>query len=170
MLPADLRDQAWHLARLERRRPKQASLRRAVSTAYYALFHLLVGEATRMMFLGRWGDRNRFRAVIARGFTHSGMVGARKSFYAASLPAGISGMLGPVIIAPDLRYVAEAFVRLQRERHRADYDLSASFSRTEVTSLLRALDGAIEAWRRIRNDDVARFFLRALPLWEQIRR
>jgi len=37
-LHADLLDQAEHLAQLDQRRPKQASLRRAVSSAYYALF------------------------------------------------------------------------------------------------------------------------------------
>ena len=40
-LPEDLLEQAVHLATLDARRPKQANLRRAVSTAYYALFHLL---------------------------------------------------------------------------------------------------------------------------------
>jgi len=38
----DLLDQAYHLANLESGDPKQASLRRAVSTA---LFHLLIDEA-----------------------------------------------------------------------------------------------------------------------------
>ncbi len=38
----DLLEQANHLARRERGRPRQASLRRAVSSAYYALFHLLI--------------------------------------------------------------------------------------------------------------------------------
>ncbi len=33
-------------------RPKQANLRRAVSTAYYALFHLLVHDATASLTLG----------------------------------------------------------------------------------------------------------------------
>jgi uncharacterized protein (UPF0332 family) len=42
----DLLQQAYHLARKERLNPRQASLRRAVSTAYYALFHLLIDEAT----------------------------------------------------------------------------------------------------------------------------
>jgi len=42
----DLLEQAKHLANREPKRPEQASLRRAVSTAYYALFHLLVSEAT----------------------------------------------------------------------------------------------------------------------------
>jgi len=38
--PNDLLEQAKHLAIREKKRPRQASLRRAVSTAYYALFHL----------------------------------------------------------------------------------------------------------------------------------
>ena len=44
-LAEDLLRQADHLAAYERLNPSQASLRRAVSTAYYALFHLLIGEA-----------------------------------------------------------------------------------------------------------------------------
>ena len=44
--PNDLLEQAWHLAKREKRKPRQASLRRAVSTAYYALFHHLIHEAT----------------------------------------------------------------------------------------------------------------------------
>jgi hypothetical protein len=45
--PNDLLEQARHLANREPRRPKQASLRRAVSTAYYALFHLLSIETAK---------------------------------------------------------------------------------------------------------------------------
>jgi len=41
----DLLKQAYHLASKERKNPKQASLRRAVSTAYHALVHLLIDEA-----------------------------------------------------------------------------------------------------------------------------
>jgi uncharacterized protein (UPF0332 family) len=46
-LAEHLLEQAQHLANREKKRPRQASLRRAVSTAYYALFHLLIHEATR---------------------------------------------------------------------------------------------------------------------------
>jgi hypothetical protein len=38
----DLLQQALELVHSKQRKPKQASLRRAVSTAYYALFHLLI--------------------------------------------------------------------------------------------------------------------------------
>ena len=45
-LHADLLDQAEQLAQLDPRRPKQANLRRAISSAYYALFHLLAWESS----------------------------------------------------------------------------------------------------------------------------
>jgi len=41
-LAADLLEQAAHLASRERGRPRQVSLRRAISTAYYSLFHLVI--------------------------------------------------------------------------------------------------------------------------------
>lgn len=42
----DLLKQADHLATYEGVKPTQAALRRAVSTAYYALFHLLTEDAS----------------------------------------------------------------------------------------------------------------------------
>jgi hypothetical protein len=168
-LPDDLRRQAWHLARLDRGRPSQASLRRAVSAAYYSLFHLLIGEATRVM-LGSRTDRRVFRQIIARGFSHGSMVACCKSFAGGTLPQSISSVLPTLPVPPDLTEVAGVFVRLQEERHRADYNLAASFQRTEVVDLLTDLDGAVGAWRRIRSHETARFFLAALPLWEQLRR
>jgi hypothetical protein len=41
----DLVPQARLLARSEPRHPKQATLRRTVSTAYYGLFHFLIEES-----------------------------------------------------------------------------------------------------------------------------
>ena len=66
-LPRDLLQQAYDLAYKETTDPKQASLRRAVSTAYYALFHLLIDEA-----VGKWAIE-RQRSILARTFEHSKM-------------------------------------------------------------------------------------------------
>jgi hypothetical protein len=63
----DLLEQAYHLANRERKNPKQASLRRAVSTAYYALFHLLIEEA-----VSNWSIA-RQRSILARIFDHGKM-------------------------------------------------------------------------------------------------
>src|SRR5436309_12164217 len=122
-LADDLRRQARHLATREPRRPKQASLRRAVSAAYYALFHLLVDEATRMMFGGHH-TRRGFRHALARGFSHQSMAAACKSSGGGTLPAPIIATTGPVSVPQELRELAEAFVPLQDERHRADYNLA----------------------------------------------
>ncbi len=65
----DLLDQALHLARRDVTRPKQANLRRAVSTAYYALFHLLVSESVSYWRL------KRQRTLLARSFDHRKMKG-----------------------------------------------------------------------------------------------
>lgn len=66
----DLLQQAHHLARLDRRRPKQASLRRAVSAAYYALFHHLIAEA-----VAYWRIEEQ-RHTLARVFEHGKMKNA----------------------------------------------------------------------------------------------
>ena len=60
----DLLRQALQLVRKEPRNPKQASLRRAVSTAYYALFHLLISEA-----VANWNRVNLRAALSARSIT-----------------------------------------------------------------------------------------------------
>jgi uncharacterized protein (UPF0332 family) len=165
----DLRKQAWHLARREPRKPTQASLRRAISAAYFALFHLLIDEATGTMF-GRGRQQRGFRHVLARGFTHESMVAACKSFGGGTLPQQVRNTSGLNRIPGDLQYVAETFVTLQDERHRADYNLAAPFQRSEVLALLAQLDMAFEAWSRIRNEDASRLFLMSLPLWKQLQR
>jgi hypothetical protein len=65
--PEDLLQQAYDLANKEPTDPKQASLRRAVSTAYYALFHLLIDEA-----VSKWAVE-RQRSTLARTFEHPKM-------------------------------------------------------------------------------------------------
>ena len=63
----DLLEQARHLASPEPMRPRQASLRRTISTAYYALFHLLTTAAVM-----NWRTP-RHRAQLARAFEHRRM-------------------------------------------------------------------------------------------------
>ncbi len=70
-LHAELLKQAQFLARKEPKKPTQASLRRSVSASYYALFHLLVDDATRLMLSGN--VRRPLRDSLARAFHHSAM-------------------------------------------------------------------------------------------------
>jgi hypothetical protein len=65
--PNDLLEQARHLANREPKRPKQVSLRRAVSRAYYAIFHLLSIDTAK-----NWSRRAE-RPTIARMLDHTPM-------------------------------------------------------------------------------------------------
>jgi uncharacterized protein (UPF0332 family) len=66
----DLLKDARHLAKRGGKHPKQSSLRRAVSTAYYAAFHLLVAD-----FVANWRTPDQ-RARLGRMFEHRRMSGA----------------------------------------------------------------------------------------------
>ncbi len=70
-LHSELLKQARFLAQKEPKKPTQASLRRSVSASYYALFHLLVDEAPRLMLSGH--GRRPLRDCLARAFQHSSM-------------------------------------------------------------------------------------------------
>jgi hypothetical protein len=78
-LADDLLEQANHLANHEPKRPRQASLRQAVSTAYYSLFHLLISSA-----ISQWKSP-RQRAQMARGFEHTAMKDASKKIAGTTL-------------------------------------------------------------------------------------
>lgn len=66
----DLLEQARYLATKEPNRPRQASLRRAMSAAYYALFHLLVADGARALASG---NVTGLRPRIGRAFAHREM-------------------------------------------------------------------------------------------------
>ena len=139
-LPDDLLVQALHLAKLDRKRPKQANLRRAVSSAYYALFHLLVSEG-----VSYW-KIERQRSAFARSFEHRKMKGVCKSKYPNA----------------DLQAVADAFVELQQARHFADYDYAKAFTRVEALTHINTVKNTFQQWSRIRDQNFAQDFLLAL--------
>ena len=137
----DLLDQALHLARRDPKRPKQANLRRAVSTAYYALFHLLIADAV------TYWKIERQRSFLARAFEHRKMKGACNSCSSPNV---------------DLRAVAEAFVELQQSRHLADYDDSRVWTKVEVMTHINTVNTAFQKWGQVKNQADAQDFLLSL--------
>jgi hypothetical protein len=142
----DLIEQAEHLAKRELKKPRQASLRRAVSTAYYAPFHMLTDDAV-LKVIPNTPDGLRVQAQ--RAFTHGEMRNACEQLTKSS---NIFARL----------LVAEAFVELQIYRHRADYELTQVFDRIKVLGIIARANSAISAWNRVRNTPNANVFLTAL--------
>ena len=135
----------------------QARLRRAASTAYYALFHLLIAEAA-----GNW-TRSRFRARIGRCFDHGPMKAASeakmaqiRSTFQRPRPVGEER------VDLHLWTVANTFVQAQQLRNQADYNLEADLYPVAFNELVDAVEQAFEAWYEIREEDSAQEYLVSL--------
>jgi len=162
-LHKDLLEQARYLARRDKKRPKQANLRRAVSAAYYALFHLLVEDGAKAI------RPSAVRDQVRRLYEHGSMKAVCKAWAqgaAANLPAS-TGALVTAPIERELSDVASAFVRLQNARHAADYDLARTFNRLYSVSLLGAAEQAFRDWNAIRATPNAAVFLASLLFEKQ---
>jgi uncharacterized protein (UPF0332 family) len=149
----DLLKQAFQLLHKERKNPKQASLRRALSTAYYALFHLLISES-----VANW-NRPDLRASLGRAFDHRPMKAASNRILdSRSFP--FSGE-DPLVVA-NLRTVADKFARLQEKRHVADYDNTILWTRDDALFQVQSAERAFTLWRSIRTERIAQGYLVSL--------
>jgi len=161
--PNDLLEQARHLANREPKRPKQASLRRAVSTAYYALFHLLSIETAK-----NW-KRPAERPMVARMLDHTNMGKActskRDELNGQFRTRRITG--NELAVLTHLHLIADTFVSMRQHRETADYDSSVKWTRTDALEKIESVEAAFRSWHEIRGEHVAQDFLVTLLLRER---
>ncbi len=135
--------------------------RRAVSAAYYALFHRLSGDAAALL-APNVSLETRYR--IQRWFDHAEMKRICIRFLPTSLQEPLHSLIG-ASASTDLRFVARTFIQLQEARHKADYDLASSFSSDAVGELLETALKSLQAFTRLQASSEANIFLLSLLLW-----
>jgi hypothetical protein len=129
-------------------------MRRAVSTAYYALFHkVLAAGASR--FMGAGTEHSPGYSILYRSFAHGRIKTVCEALDVASLGRNLARQLGRNSVSADMREFASHFVSLQNARHTADYDPGAEFARSDVERLLDAAEIAIAAFDRCNPDEQA---------------
>jgi len=144
--PHDLLDTAFILISSGIGRPTRASLCRAISSTYYAIFHCLANECANQFI----GSNKKHRSEPAwrqvyRALEH----GATKSKCAnkailQKFPAGIADF-------------ATAFVTLQERRHLADYDPHFSATKSQVWNDMVLTRDAIGKFSRCSTKDKKAF-------------
>ncbi len=148
--------------------PTDADVRRAISTAYYALFHRLIDAAVAHLLPTHSDDQ---RAAIARVFEHIKIRAVCGRVVELALhPNSTSGailslvrVLGPVV--PDeLRRVAVALTSLYQRRQEADYDRNPVHNPITLASAQTAVgqvDSAFADWVALEaaNRSIAQAFL-----------
>lgn len=142
-------------------RPDPARLRRSISTAYYALFSLLV-EAGAAALAGTGPQSKELRALLARTFEHSEMQKVCKGF-ANRNPAGRwKNCLANQSVSSHLACVAANFVNLQDSRHAADYDILKKPKKSDARQSIDRAAQEFTAWNVIKATPEAKVFLLAL--------
>jgi hypothetical protein len=143
-------------------RPRTVDLGRAVFTAYYALFHELISQATNEL---TGTDPVPQRSQVARWFAHSEIKTLAKAATDARTgganPA-LSYALG--VKSRDLVRVADAFASLLDARHDADYNHEYDIKRGDALSFKATARDAIDTVRRMQGegDPSFRRFLRLM--------
>jgi hypothetical protein len=123
---------ARQLAYVHQRRPRQADLRRSISTSYYALFHGLAELAAgRLVGSTSTAQKSAAWSRVYRDLNH---LAAKKACSRPDLQ-GCSQELARFLMA---------FPHLQELRHQADYDPIVRFKQGEALSPLMTPNAA---WR-----------------------
>lgn len=149
----ELLQQAKELVHKNPHNPTQADLRRSVSSAYYALFHVLIFEACL-----NWSN-DISRPGLARMFDH----GVMKKVSKKVIDAGKMPYAGedPVIV-DKLRSFAGLFVQLQEQRHEADYNIKDAWTLTQSLKEVLAASRAFVIWQEIRGEKISQDYLVSL--------
>jgi len=136
LLARDLVKVAIDLATAVNHKPKQSHLRRATSTAYYALFHCLANNCAdsivgRGASYGRRAWRQSYRA-LQHGF-------------AKSACDSNSGKMKPILerFPVEIQDFAYLFYNMQIKRHEADYDPYCRIYKSTVLTDIAAVKNAI---------------------------
>lgn len=156
-LPDDLLSLARHLVKRNPGTPIEADLRRGVSTAYYALFHLLISESTtRIIALVAMRPR------VTRAFDHKDMRKICQVYSAHVAPSAPP-------IPPEIQTIALTFVTLQDARHQADYDTAITMTYLEANGYVQEAEIAFAAWATVQTNPAVDPFLTDL-LFQSIRK
>lgn len=154
----DLLQLAEDLSNLNAPGHRQVDLSRAVSSAYYALFHFLISEAS-----ANWKEE-ALRPILGRIFEHGKMklaceakVSELNSYFEGNPPHSREQ-----VASIHLHWVANTFVQSQQQRNDADYNTVKEWTDTEVATLIASVAQAFKSWRIIRGELAAQALLVAM--------
>lgn len=187
-LPQDLLDHARRLCELDPAVQTNIGRRRAVSAAYYALFHKLADE-TALLFTtaSTLPDpvRENLAGQIRRMLSHTELRDHADKFQgtdaddlAEARPPRhtpkkfIKDLLAEQnpAVPPELRRFATIFCDLQDARELADYVRDQEVSPAQARKYVQDADVALDHWEKIRLEPIAQVFLAALLLEKKGRR
>jgi uncharacterized protein (UPF0332 family) len=125
---------------------RQVDLRRAISNAYYALFHAVVAEAADDL-VGRTHRPTPRYMLVYRSVDHRRLRKLCEDIAKQNLPDRYSRFEPEGGFGPDLQFFAKALVELQDSRHQADYDPLFRATRSNAARIVQRGRDALQRFR-----------------------
>lgn len=158
--PSHLLEQAELLLRATGRKPRQADLRRAVSSTYYAVFHTIL-IAAGDEFVGKTLRGARRYALVYRSIDHSAVRKMCEEAAKQTPSAKLFKYLSGTKFDPLIRQFAHLTLALQSKRHDADYDPAHRLTSVNALFAIYQARTAIDAFQKA-NSDSRKLFLTLL--------
>lgn len=146
-------DQAGELLTLfPGRKPRQTEIRRAISAAYYGLYHFVLKQAADEFVGARYGTQSPPAPVYVlayRSASHTWLHSLCADVAKLNVPDRLKVYLNGGSFGSDLRKFASGLADLQEKRHTADYDPSTSLNRTQALSAIASARSAIGLFQAV---------------------
>lgn len=145
--PDHLLDQARSLAKAPAAgAPRQADLRRAISSCYYAVFHHTLTEVADL-FVGNTKRSSPEYALAYRAVGHQALRQLCIDLQKAPLPAKYRPHAPAAGYGTDFRAYAAGVVGLQQDRHSADYDPLIKLAASDAWLVVRTAESTIASFK-----------------------
>jgi uncharacterized protein (UPF0332 family) len=154
--PEHLFEQAEKLVELPASgRPRQVDIRRAISAAYYGLFHATVTFATDL-HVGGTKRANSQYGLVYRSVSHQRLRELCERV-CKSLPPKYASYAPPGGFGSNIAVFATAVVELQQKRHKADYDPMVRITRSDAVAAIATARAALVRYYASSDNDRTAF-------------
>lgn len=150
--PSHLLDQAKNLiAPPAPGAPRQVDLRRAISAAYYGVFHAIMAAAA-AQFIGATKGSTPEYGLVYRSIGHRQLKDLCSDLKKPSLPQKLIAYVPPGGFGSDIVSLASAVVELQEKRHTADYDPLVKIRLADAALAVRTAESALVRFTALQAD------------------
>ena len=126
--------------------PRQVDLRRAVSDAYYGIFHATLAAAADQ-FVGASKRATRQYALVYRSISHGAIRDLCLELKKQTMPRLLARHAPPAGFGPHLKTYSEVIVDLQEKRLSADYDPLKFYKKLDVLAAVGAAQNALDRFK-----------------------
>jgi uncharacterized protein (UPF0332 family) len=145
--PDHLFEQASKLISAQAGRPRQADIRRAISAAYFAIFHATIAGAVDQFVGVTNRDRSRY-GLVYRSVSHAWLRDLCKEVQKPTLSNRFKRYAPSTGFGPNITAFAAAVVELQEKRHSADYDVMIRVNRSDAALAIATARAALKRFSK----------------------